>query len=79
MSDPSAPVQSPATIPLPAPLQSAAGTPFVGRGEALARLEASLATAVSTGQRRTTLIAGEPGIGKTRLAAQFCASAHSAG
>lgn len=60
---------------LPRPLT---GSGFVGRAEPLAHL-ASLLTAATSGQRRVALLAGEPGIGKTSLAAEFARRAHAAG
>jgi DNA-binding SARP family transcriptional activator len=49
-----------------------------GRGPALARLEQAWADAVS-GTRRFALVAGEPGIGKTTLAAELARRAHAQG
>ena len=43
---------------------------FVGRAAELARLDAAWAAARS-GRRQLVLVAGEPGIGKSRLAAEF--------
>ena len=51
---------------------------FVGRPEALDRLRRAWAD-VRGGARRAALIAGPPGIGKTRLAATFAAEAHAHG
>ena len=49
--------------------------PFTGRATELVTLELA-----ATGDgRKLVLIAGEPGIGKTRLAAEFAASAHADG
>ena len=48
-------------------------TAFVGRARQLARLH-QLWEGVVAGERRLALLAGEPGIGKTRLLAQFAAS-----
>jgi hypothetical protein len=53
-------------------------SPFVGRDEALALLGAAWA-AVRRGGLGAVVIVGEPGIGKTRLAAQFAAQEASAG
>ena len=60
---------------LPARLAGRAGGAFVGRERELARLRQRLAEA-QQGALRTVLVAGEPGIGKTRLAT---AVAHDAG
>lgn len=51
---------------------------FIGRertSEALHRIW----TAAADGERRLALVAGEPGIGKSRLAAEFAAEAHADG
>jgi DNA-binding SARP family transcriptional activator len=56
----------------------AGGGAFVGRDEPLARLLSAL-DAARHGERRLALVGGEPGIGKTRLVAELCARAHSAG
>ena len=47
-----------------------AGREFVGRDREMAELQAGLEDALG-GQGRLFLIAGEPGIGKTRLAEQL--------
>lgn len=54
----------------------AAGRPFVGRDREVAELRAGLEEAAA-GRGRLLLIAGEPGIGKTRLVDEF--SSHAAG
>jgi DNA-binding CsgD family transcriptional regulator/tetratricopeptide (TPR) repeat protein len=51
---------------------------FVGRGVELARLRAILAEATS-GAGRTVIVAGEAGIGKSRLLDQFAEAATAAG
>ena len=51
---------------------------FVGRTIEMAQLSAGLARA-SEGQGRIILLAGEPGIGKTRLWQEFAEDAHSQG
>jgi DNA-binding SARP family transcriptional activator len=56
---------------LPPPLERAAGRRFVGREAALALLRDRLAS----GTRRFVFLAGEPGIGKTSLAAAFAREA----
>jgi DNA-binding SARP family transcriptional activator/tetratricopeptide (TPR) repeat protein len=65
-------------IPLPPAVLGTETGAFVGRGEALAELEGHWA-AVLDGERRVVLLGGEPGMGKTRLAAEFCAAAHERG
>jgi WD40 repeat protein/class 3 adenylate cyclase/energy-coupling factor transporter ATP-binding protein EcfA2 len=57
---------------LPEPLAAAASGPLVGRAAELAWLEGlweQAGGAGTTGRRRVALLAGDPGIGKTRLAA----------
>jgi len=53
-------------------------TAFVGRGEELARLTASL-DAVAAGDRRLVVVQGEAGMGKTRLAQVFAHAVHDVG
>jgi DNA-binding SARP family transcriptional activator len=53
-------------------------SPFVGRNDALARLAAAWA-GLAHGGVGTVLVVGEPGIGKSRLAAQFAAEVHAGG
>jgi len=53
-------------------------TPFVGRATALARLVA-IRAAVAGGGVRFVVVVGEPGIGKSRLAAQFAGELHAGG
>ena len=65
-------------IPPPPGLTRSDQTVFVGRRAELARLHASWGGVQMHRDRRIALIAGEPGIGKTRLAQQF-ASASLAG
>jgi hypothetical protein len=56
------------TPSVPAPLAEAARSPLVGRRDLLAELDRAWRRAVD-GHRGTTLLLGEPGVGKTRLAA----------
>ena len=51
---------------------------FVGRGDELLRLQAALDGAAA-GTVGKVLVGGEAGVGKTRLLAEFCAGAASAG
>jgi DNA-binding SARP family transcriptional activator/tetratricopeptide (TPR) repeat protein len=69
------PPPSPATpgerrTPLPAPLSPRERSAFVGRGRELEVLREAWREA-RDGERRLVLVAGEPGIGKTRLTRQF--------
>jgi DNA-binding SARP family transcriptional activator len=65
---------TPPTPPAPAP----AGGVFVGRASELGRLGAAWADA-RAGRRRTVLVAGEAGIGKTRLVTELAGSAEGDG
>ena len=51
--------------------------PLVGRQAELDELTAAWDAAASCGTRRAVLVAGEPGIGKTRLAAEVARRAHA--
>jgi class 3 adenylate cyclase/tetratricopeptide (TPR) repeat protein len=64
-------------IPLPA-LLTDVGRIFVGRDAELARL-GQLWKEAAAGERRVPLIAGEPGVGKTRLAAEVAFQVHGGG
>ena len=65
--------------PLPARLRPERWrTRFVGRNAALARLSAAWA-ALAHGGVGVALVVGEPGIGKSRLAARFAAEVHAGG
>jgi DNA-binding SARP family transcriptional activator/tetratricopeptide (TPR) repeat protein len=59
---------------MPPVLRSAVGELFVGRAAALETLMGAWKDA-EAGNRRVVLIAGEPGIGKTRLAAELASAA----
>ena len=63
-------------MPLPAALRSEPAVAYVGRARERATLEAALAAARGH-SRQIALIAGEPGIGKTRLAGYAAHSAHA--
>jgi DNA-binding SARP family transcriptional activator len=64
---------------LPRPLQRRGPDPaFVGRRDELARLHAALAASRADGAR-LVVVRGEPGIGKTRLAAEFADQAQHEG
>jgi DNA-binding SARP family transcriptional activator/tetratricopeptide (TPR) repeat protein len=65
-------------VPLPAPLSPRERSEFVGRGRELDVLREAWREAC-TGERRLVLVAGEPGIGKTRLTRQFALEAQEAG
>ena len=67
-----------APVPLPVIGGGAGLTPFVGRSEQLGRLRTPWIDA-ATGHRCFVLLAGEPGVGKTRLAAEFASEVHRAG
>ena len=64
-------------VPLP-PLLTDIGPIFVGRDADLERFQAVWDDAGS-GELRLLLLAGEPGVGKTRLAAEMAMRAHQAG
>jgi class 3 adenylate cyclase len=66
-----------ASVPLPA-LLTDVGRVFVGRGGEVERLE-RLWKEAGAGALRVALVAGEPGVGKTRLAAELAVAAHSEG
>src|SRR4029453_16311056 len=59
-------------------MAAGAGTVLVGRDRELERLEEQLRRAAA-GQGGTVLVAGDAGIGKTRLVTELCARARAAG
>jgi DNA-binding CsgD family transcriptional regulator len=63
---------------LPGPLRSRPEYPLAGRTGELGRLGALLPRAEAEG-RRVALIAGEPGVGKSRLVREFAATAADSG
>ncbi len=65
------------SVPLPN-LLTEIGPIFVGRDRELARLE-QLWKEAAAGELRVALVAGEPGVGKTRLAAEVAARVHDQG
>lgn len=67
-----------AELALPPPLTAAGVGPFVGRQAGLATLASALERA-SDRERRTVVVAGEPGIGKTRMVAAAATAAHADG
>lgn len=75
--DPVTPV--PSDLPIPAPVALVrTELPFVGRIEERRRLEGAWKTAIA-GERRVVFLSGEPGVGKTRLAAEIARAAHDGG
>jgi DNA-binding SARP family transcriptional activator len=64
-----------AAVAPPRVLQRPHATAFVGRRAELERLRASWAGVQMHRDRRLVLLAGEPGVGKTRLAHEFAAAA----
>jgi hypothetical protein len=64
-----------AGIDPPAALAREAGRPFVGRADELGRLGATWDSVRAHGSRAVLLVAGEPGVGKTRLALRFARAA----
>ncbi len=74
----SPPARGGGVVPLPAIGGMATSTPFVGRTAQLERLREPWLQAAA-GERRFELLMGEPGVGKTRLAAQFAAEVHADG
>ena len=70
--------QSEGVLPFPLRLGELGHSTFVGRAAERERLSAAWREACQ-GQRRCTLLAGEPGIGKTRLAGELAHAAHSEG
>jgi class 3 adenylate cyclase len=65
-------------IPLPPPLLLEESAPLVGRDVQLDQLSRCWHESCG-GRRRVAMLVGEPGIGKTRLAAEFCRSAYADG
>ena len=72
------PADSASALAPPAALEAAARTPMVGRERDLSRLR-TVCSDVAEGGSRVVVLAGEAGIGKTRLAAQLAHDAHRQG
>src|SRR4051794_33903506 len=64
-----------AAISPPGALTRAGDERFVGREDELAMLAATWADVRANGTRRLMLVAGEPGVGKTRMALRFARAA----
>ena len=77
-SAPPPPAPRAARDPLPGTLKRCRSHPLVGRDRELAELTAALGD-VGDGRRVIVCLAGEPGIGKTRLAAELAVRAHEDG
>jgi class 3 adenylate cyclase/tetratricopeptide (TPR) repeat protein len=71
-------VEQPARLPLPTLIAPGRLTTFVGRGSEMEKLRLCWGRG-RAGQRQLVLLAGQPGIGKTRLAAEFALAAHAEG
>ena len=66
-------------VPLPGPLAPDEGElPFSGRADALEELRVQW-KAAAAGERRVVMIAGEPGVGKTRLVSELARAVHADG
>jgi class 3 adenylate cyclase/tetratricopeptide (TPR) repeat protein len=61
-----------ATASRPAPMPGRRGGVFVDREHAKARLEMELGASIRDGRSRILILAGDPGVGKSRLAEEFC-------
>jgi len=72
-----APTPDTAPVPLPS-LLSSTGRLFVGRDDEMAKLR-MLWKEAQSGERRLALLGGEPGAGKTRLAAALAQALHTEG
>src|SRR5918999_1613136 len=75
---PVAPAPALPELPLPGLVARSERRSFVARERELVRLRERW-SAVRRGQGELVLLTGEPGIGKTRLAARFAAEAHAGG
>ncbi len=67
-------------VPLPGPLEARAGTfPFCGRDGVVEAVTTTWKQARHSAVPACVLLAGEPGVGKTRLAAELARAAHDDG
>jgi tetratricopeptide (TPR) repeat protein/predicted Ser/Thr protein kinase len=73
-----APTDTPLAIPVPTALEAAGERRLFGRDRELAELQEALGAALSGG-RRGAMLAGDPGIGKTTLAAALAVKAEKSG
>ncbi|MEX2457424.1 MAG: AAA family ATPase [Actinomycetota bacterium] len=71
--------EAPSRPPLPEAIAPQPDAPFVGRELELGRLRTRLKEVTAGGGLRAIFIAGEPGIGKTRLCAQFALASYEDG
>jgi AAA ATPase domain/Adenylate and Guanylate cyclase catalytic domain len=69
---------SPAAVALPGPLRVTEMTGFVGRLGERTTLRAAFERAAA-GSRQVLLVGGEPGVGKSRLVAEFAREVHARG
>lgn len=80
--EPATAPSSSSPVPLPARLLTGGAEglfAFFGRQDEFDRIESALKAAASGGGLRIVLVAGEPGMGKTTLAAKAARTAHAAG
>ncbi len=71
-------IGEPMIVPLPVRF-TATDAPFVGREDEGALLDGALKAVSADGRRRTVVVAGEPGVGKTTLTVHFARAAHEDG
>ncbi len=74
-----APMPGGAEVPMPGLLAGGAPTAYVGREEILDRIGAAWARVRGGGGCEAVLLSGEPGVGKTRTAAEVAQRAHLLG